>query len=192
MDDPDTLTPAIQKLRTAAVNFGELRLSAMAASALLRVGAGLVFRAATPPGSVNISDVMEAGKTLTDALGLVADSKEPDKIALLGAILSWRARANTYQAEVEPGSNAAALTDAWRAVQVLSALPASSVLAKDLAHAHLHFARATFFKAAHAGWLGRGRALRSARAHAATALELAGASDPYTKSEGEWLVEQSE
>lgn len=180
----------VEHFRRAAHNFVALSLNVMAASALLRAGAGLVQRVRTPSGALNMTFAIEGGQALTKALDVLTGMTHPEKAAIEGAILVWRARSLTYCAELDRSANDKAFVDAERAIKILRGLPPSAAIAKDLAHAELHLARAYFFKG-NASWLGRKRALAQANEHAQEALRLAGASDAYTKSEGEWLVAQS-
>lgn len=190
IDDLSKEIEPIEHFRRAARGFAALSLNVMAASALLRAGAGLVQRVRTPSGTLNMTFAIEGGQALTEALDLLATTTSPEKAALDGAILAWRARSLTYCADLDRTGNDKAFVDAERAIKILRGLPPSPANAKDLAHAELHLARAHFFKA-HASWLGRKRAFAAAKEHAQEALRLSGATDAYTKSEGEWVVAHS-
>jgi hypothetical protein len=195
-DARDTLSRAVDHFRFAAEGFGALlfrtshRLRAMTAAALLSLGAALCFRAKLPQNRINFQDVHDANRALTGGLELLDATEHSHKAALEGAILSWRARVLTLSAEMEPGANDRAIEDARRALSIFADLPKSPAVTKDLAHAHLHLARAYFFKA-HSGAWSRGKYFRRARFHAGEALVLGGIFDGYTKTEGEWLFEHS-
>lgn len=186
-DDPSKEIEAIEHFRRAARGFAALSLNVMAASALLRAGAGLVQRVRTVSGALNTTFAIEGGQALTEALNLLEMTTHPEKAALEGAIFAWRARSLTYCAELDRTGNDRAFVDAERAIKILRGLPPSPAIARDLAHAELHLARAHLFKA-HASWLGRRHSFAAAKEHAQEALRLGGATDPYTKSEGEWVV----
>jgi hypothetical protein len=195
-DTRNTLNLAINRFYFAADGFRALlfqsshRLHAMTAAALLRLGAALCSRAKLSGNIINIQDVNSANLALTEGLELLDVTEHAQKASLQGAMLSWRARVLTFSAEVEARANDRAIKDAQRAVSILAGLPRNSTVTRDLAHAHLHLARAYFFKA-HSGKWRRGKYFHLAQVHAGEALSLGGDSNGYTKSEGEWLVEHS-
>jgi tetratricopeptide (TPR) repeat protein len=188
------LDAAIDDLRAAAERFIALGRPLRAADALTFLGAHLVNRAWIPPNVVNLQDAEEAEKQLSLALQLILSANEPTMAAREANALTWRARARTFLAESEIKKNELAINDAERAINLLTSGASSEANAHDLALAHLHLARAHFFRAASnkSVWpfSGKQQDVKQVRYHAAEALRL----DPFDEHisvQGTWLLENA-
>lgn len=190
-NDTETLSEAIKQLEIAVAKFVKLGQNARTAATRTLLGAALVNRAwKAVPGQIRLQDASMAESQLSTACvevqGLVAPHGP-----LEGSALAWRARARTLLAEVHPARNEDALSDAKMAVKLLSAEPNSKVVQHDLALAHLHFARALYWRVCSARESGRSELLDIdlVRQNASRALEL-GPTDGYVRADGNWLIEQ--
>lgn len=192
-NDINTLSEAIEKFEFAVAKFEKLGQNARKAAARTSLGAALVNRAwKATIGQINIQDVVAAESQLSVACAELR-SLRPCQDALEGRALSWRARARTLLAEVYPARNDDALADAKRAVELLSAEPDSQSIRYDLALAHLHLARAYYYKAWSERQSGRfaPQDIEQIRQHAGRALEL-GPTDGYMRADGNWLIEHAD
>jgi hypothetical protein len=187
------LDTRITEAGLAADIFAKLSLMRMAAGAWVLRASALCNRARILQGkqwAVNVKDAADAYENATAASAALAQPKTDFERAIQGSGLSWGARALTLLAEIDYGANEKAIIDATRAIGVLSALSSTAAVTKDLAHAHLHLARAFYFRKQ---CYTKDRAADSAQivASASKALQLSASQDAYTKSDGEWLIANS-
>lgn len=203
--DITTVSSAIDEFREAVAKFEVLNQALPASVALTDLGAQLVNRAWRPPNLVNLGDAAEAEQVLSRALERLSRSNDPSRARLEANALAWRARARTLLAEQDLSKNEMALTDAQRAISLMPAEPDKPETKHDLALAHLHLARAHFFRASLASrptvargclsrliWSRRRRKdIAKVRQHAGEALRL----DPGNRHihvQGSWLFENAE
>ena len=192
----ESASGAIGEFQTAIAKFSELGQKLMTALARTFLGAALVNRAhQSLPGQIILKDAAEAERQLTLACeALRGESQLWGDME--GSALAWRARAQTLLAEIDPARNEDALRDAKRAVAQLSAAPQSQNIKHDLAVAHLHLARAHFFKAIQLRQRGRPARedLDQIRQQAARALEVGRENDEddYVRVNAKWLIEHAE
>jgi tetratricopeptide (TPR) repeat protein len=180
----------VEQAGLAAETFARLGLFIMAARALVFRASALCGRARVLRGTqwtVDTRDAAEANHNATDAFTVLAQSNTHIGLAIQGSALSWSARALTLLAEIDHGANEAAIDRASRAVDILSALKPTAAVTVDLAHAHLHLARAFYFRK-QCYCQDRSGDAAQIEMNASEALRLSAGNDAYTKSEGEWLI----
>ncbi len=190
----ETLDLAIDGFRDVAATFESLNQPLAAAVALIDLGAQLINRAWTPPNLVNLSDAVEAEQVLSRALALLSHITDPITSSLEANAHAWRARARTFLAERDLSKNELAIQDANQAIQILDSQPTEKINRHDLAIAHLHLARAYFFRVAamKSFWhllSGKRRGdIRDVHHHAEEALRLDGG-DHHIQVQGSWLLQ---
>jgi tetratricopeptide (TPR) repeat protein len=190
----DALDMAIELFRDVAAKYETLQLPMRQSIALIDLGANLVNRAWTPPNLVDREDAAQAEKVLSKALDLLTSVTDPLKPSLRANALAWRARARTFLAETDRKVSDLAIQDGQEAVGILQNQTGDSAIAHDLAIAHLHLARAYFFRVSSTkslfATLGGQRYgdTQQVRNHAAEASRL-DPTDRHIQVEASWLLQ---
>ena len=188
-----TVSKAIEQFVVAVSKFEQIGQPIRTAAARLSLGAQLVNRSwHSLPGRVIVNDAAEAERELSQACNELNGCSHPRRQVLEGCALAWRARARTVLASVSPVRNEEALTDAKKAVELLSSAPGSPAVQHDLAIAHLHLARCHYFFTWHLRQTGRSTEEHSEqlRKNALRALEL-DQEDSYARADANWLLQNS-
>lgn len=192
----ETIDQAIEEFREVVAKSRAFDKPLFAGIALTDLGAQLVNRAWMPPNLIRLQDAVEAEDVLTQALQALATVSNPSRETLEANALAWRARARTFLAEKDRAKNDAGIKDAGRAINILTAQPRQGANPHDLAIAHLHMARALFFRVATTkrSWLfGASRRLdvENVRKHSSEALAL-DPDDHHIKVQAGWLYQNAD